>query len=71
MWLADITIVATGIAFFFMANLFRSRTGRAMRLVRENEVAAELSGVSLPRARVIAFVVSAACAGLGRRSVDD
>jgi branched-chain amino acid transport system permease protein len=64
MWLADITIVATGIAFFFMANLFRSRTGRAMRLVRENEVAAELAGVSLPRARVIAFVVSAAYAGL-------
>jgi branched-chain amino acid transport system permease protein len=65
MWLADISIVATGIAFFFMANLFRSRTGRAMRLVRENEVAAELSGVSLPRARVVAFMVSAACAGLG------
>lgn len=64
MWLADITIVATGISFFFMANLFHSRTGRAMRLVRENEVAAELAGVSLPRARVIAFVVSAAYAGL-------
>ncbi|HEV3213189.1 MAG TPA: branched-chain amino acid ABC transporter permease [Acidimicrobiales bacterium] len=65
MWLADISIVVTGIAFFFMANLFRSRTGRAMRLVRENEVAAELAGVSLPRARVVAFMVSAAYAGLG------
>jgi len=65
MWLADISIVVTGVAFFFMANLFRSRTGRAMRLVRENEVAAELAGVSLPRARVVAFMVSAAFAGLG------
>ena len=65
MWLADISIVVTGIAFFFMANLFRSRTGRAMRLVRENEVAAELAGISLPRARVTAFMVSAAYAGLG------
>jgi len=65
MWLADIAIVTAGIAFFFMANLFRSRTGRAMRLVRENEVAAEIAGVSLPRARVLAFVVAAACAGLG------
>lgn len=65
MWIADISIVVTGAAFFFMANLFRSRTGRAMRLVRENDVAAELAGVSLPRARVVAFMVSAAYAGLG------
>ena len=65
MWLADIAIVVAGVAFFFMANLFQSRTGRAMRLVRENEVAAELAGVSLARARVLAFMVAAAYAGLG------
>jgi branched-chain amino acid transport system permease protein len=65
MWLADITIVVTGIAFFFMANLFASRLGRSMRLVRDNEVAAELIGVSLSRARVIAFMVSSAYAALG------
>lgn len=65
MWIADIAIVTTGVTFFFMANLFQSRTGRAMRLVRENDVAAELVGVRLPLARVVAFVVSAACAGLG------
>lgn len=65
MWRADIAIIVAGIAFFFMANLFASRKGRAMRLVRENEVAAELVGVSLPRARVTAFVVAAALAGLG------
>ena len=65
MWLADITIVVTGVAFFFMANLFASRTGRAMRLIRDNDVAAELVGVSLPRTRVIAFMVSSAYAALG------
>ena len=64
-WLTDITIVVTGVAFFFMANLFASRTGRAMRLVRDNDVAAELAGVSLPRVRVIAFMVSSAYAALG------
>ena len=64
-WLVDITIVTAGIALFFMANLFASRTGRAMRLVRDNDVAAELVGISLPRARVIAFIVSAAYAALG------
>ena len=36
-----------------------------MRLVRDNDVAAELVGVSLPRARVVAFIVSAAYAALG------
>lgn len=65
MWLADVSIVAAGVAFFLMANLFQSRTGRAMRLVRDNDVAAELVGISLPRTRIVAFVVSAACAGLG------
>lgn len=65
LWLTDITIVAAGVAFFLMANLFASRTGRAMRLIRDNDVAAELVGISLPRARVIAFVVSSAYAALG------
>ena len=65
LWLTDITIVVTGVAFFFMANLFASRTGRAMRLIRDNDVAAELVGISLPRSRVIAFVVSSAYAALG------
>jgi branched-chain amino acid transport system permease protein len=65
LWLTDISIVVAGVAFFFMANLFASRTGRAMRLIRDNDVAAELVGISLPRARVIAFVVSSAYAALG------
>lgn len=64
-WLADIAVVTTGVALFFMANLFASRTGRAMRLIRDNDVAAELVGISLPRTRVIAFTVSAAYAALG------
>ena len=65
MWLADISILVAGVAFFFMANLFASRTGRAMRLIRDNDVAAELVGISLPRMRVLAFVVSSAYAALG------
>ncbi len=64
-WPADVAIVVAAVAFFFMANLFRSRTGRALRLVRDNEVAAELVGVNLQRTRTLAFVISAAYAGLG------
>ena len=64
-WTADLAVVTAGVAFFFMANLFHSRSGRAMRLVRDNDVAAELMGVNLSRTRTMAFVVSAAFAGLG------
>jgi branched-chain amino acid transport system permease protein len=64
-WLADLSVVVAGISFFFMANLFHSRAGRAMRLVRDNDVAAELMGVNLSRARSSAFMVAAAYAGVG------
>lgn len=52
------------VTFFLLANLARGRVGRTWRAVRDNEVAAELAGIDLGRARVLAFVVSAACAGL-------
>jgi branched-chain amino acid transport system permease protein len=65
LYLTDLAVVVAGVAFFFMANLFASRTGRAMRLIRDNDVAAELVGISLPRTRVIAFIVTSAYAALG------
>jgi branched-chain amino acid transport system permease protein len=64
-WTADLAVVIAGVMFFFMANLFHSRAGRSMRLVRDNDVAAELMGVNLARTRTMAFVVSAAFAGVG------
>jgi branched-chain amino acid transport system permease protein len=63
-WPVDCAIVVAGLCFFLMANLFHSKTGRAMRLVRDNDVAAELMGVSLPRTRVLAFIIAAAYGGL-------
>ena len=47
-----------------MANLLRSRFGRALVAVRDNPVAATAAGVSLVRIKMMAFVVSAAMAGL-------
>jgi branched-chain amino acid transport system permease protein len=64
-WTADLAVVIAAVSFFFMANLFHSRTGRAMRLVRDNDVAAELMGVNLSRTRSSAFMIAAAYAGLG------
>jgi branched-chain amino acid transport system permease protein len=52
------------VTFVLLANLSRSRVGRTWRAVRDDEVAAEIAGINLGRARVLAFVVSAGCAGL-------
>ena len=57
---AWLTLIVT---FFLLANLVRSRIGRTWRAVRDQEVAAELAGINLGGARVLAFVVSAAAAG--------
>lgn len=43
----------------------RSRIGRAMRAVRENEMAAEVAGVATLRVKVFAFTLCAALAGIG------
>jgi branched-chain amino acid transport system permease protein len=64
-WLAWLTCATALIVLVLLANLGRSRIGRSWRAVRDDEVAAALSGLNVARLRVLAFVVSAACAGLG------
>ncbi len=63
-WLAWIELAGALISLVLLANFLASRFGRSLRAVRDDEVAASLSGVHVARAKVIAFVVSAACAGL-------
>ncbi|TFV61663.1 branched-chain amino acid ABC transporter permease [Geodermatophilus sp. DF01-2] len=63
-WLAYVGVICLLLTFFLLANLARSRVGRTWRAVRDEEVAAELAGIDLGAWRVLAFVVSAACAGL-------
>lgn len=53
------------VVLFLLSNLVTSRVGRTWRAVRDDEVAAQLVGIDLGRARVLAFVVSAVCAGVG------
>jgi branched-chain amino acid transport system permease protein len=50
---------------YFVWWLPKTRTGRAMRAVRENEMAAEVTGVNTLRVKVTAFTLSATLAGLG------
>lgn len=63
-WLAWICLAAALITLFLLANLMRSATGRTLREVRDDEVAARLAGIDVARTQVLAFVISAACAGL-------
>ena len=61
-WICGLCLVIT---LFVLANLVQSRIGRDMRLIREDEDAAALSGVHVARTQVFTFSISAACAGLG------
>src|ERR1700722_12912621 len=64
-WLAWVSCLAALITLFLLANLVNSRVGRSWRAVRDDEIAASLSGLNVARLQILAFVVSAACAGVG------
>ncbi len=58
-------VVAVGAAMAWAAlNLARTRTGRALLAIRESEIAAQASGVSLARYKALAFVLSAVYTGV-------
>ena len=59
--IVTLSVVATYAA---IRNLLRSTHGRALIAIREDEIAAELLGVSLARYKVLAFVIGAGMAGL-------
>jgi branched-chain amino acid transport system permease protein len=63
-WLTWIQLFCALVVMLLLANLLSSRFGRSFRAVRDDEVAAALAGVHVARNKVIAFVVSSACAGL-------
>jgi branched-chain amino acid transport system permease protein len=63
-WQAWVCSAVALVTLALLANLGRSRVGRSWRAVRDDEVAAALAGVNVARARILAFVVSATCAGM-------
>ena len=46
-------------------NFVNSRTGRAVKAIRDNQIAAETVGLPVTKYKLIAFTISAAIAGLG------
>ena len=64
-WEAWIAGVGALVVVFVMHNITRSGVGRSFRAVRDDEIAASLCGLHVGRVQTLAFIISAACAGLG------
>lgn len=59
-----LVLATAGIATWMLFNLERSHVGRAFRATRDADLAAQMSGIGLARYKTLAFVISAAVAGL-------
>jgi branched-chain amino acid transport system permease protein len=64
LWLYEVGWGVAGVMFVLAWLLLRGRTGRAFRAVRDSEVAAASSGVTLAVYKTVAFGVSAAMAAV-------
>ncbi len=64
LWIYTILMVMAVILFVLARNFVKSRPGRALIAVRDNQTSAAISGVNLPIYKVLAFGVSAAFGGI-------
>jgi len=64
MWLYYFTLFVSTVIYILAVNLLRSRSGRAMMAIRDNQIAASAMGVDLPLYKTLAFGVSAAFTGI-------
>ena len=63
-WFFWISALATLVMVWFIANLLSTKYGRTFRALRDNPIAAELSGINVGRLKVTAFAISSGVAGL-------
>ena len=59
-----IAIIFLLLTLVIVLNLIHSRTGRAIMAIRDNRIAAESIGVNVTKYKMLAFVISAALAGV-------
>jgi len=52
------------VTLFITLNLINSRSGRAIMAIRDNRIAAEATGINITKYKLMAFVTSAAMAGM-------
>ena len=60
-----VTVLVSAIAVFAMVCLIRSRHGRNMVAIREDELAAQLSGINVFKYKMMSLCISAFYAGVG------
>ena len=60
-----IAVLLLILALVVTHNFVNSRTGRAVKAIRDNQIAAETVGLPVTKYKLIAFTISAAIAGLG------
>lgn len=63
-WLYWVALAMLGIGYLVARNLVKSRVGRAMIAVRDNQTAAAVMGVNVAVTKTITFGISAALCGL-------
>lgn len=63
-WIYYVAFICTVVLFWFAWNLIRHRPGRAMRAIRDGEVAAAVFGVNIAGYKTLAFGISAFYAGI-------
>ena len=57
------------ITMFVVQNLVRSKQGRAIMAIRDNEIAARSMGINVTYYKLMVFMLSAFFAGIDRKSV--
>ena len=62
--LVIIGIMLILLTLFVIQNLLRSKTGRAITAIRDNEIAAKATGIDVTKHKLMVFVISAAFAGI-------
>lgn len=59
-----IAIVLLIITYIIISNLIHSRSGRAIKAIRDNRIAAESVGIDITKFKILAFTISASLAGI-------
>jgi len=64
-WTFFLMVVLAVVCFKMVSNLIKSRPGRAIRAIRDNETSAAVNGISLSYYKTMSFGVASALGGVG------
>jgi branched-chain amino acid transport system permease protein len=64
-WTFLVMVALAAVCFKMVSTLIRSRPGRAIRAIRDNETSAAITGVNLSLYKTLSFGVASALAGVG------